>query len=147
MILPHLLRVKLHTTSPDQCILKLRHYTPMKLITLILNLTLFPLNNHRLLIIRNLSLRFSIDPYQVLILPHCLLQIINPPFLKPTYRYIVRYSIKNLLFLHSNIIDLIQYIQTRDISPVSFNSIDQIIGIGITLEIKVRVCEFVLFCN
>ena len=68
----HYLWVVLDGASPHQRVLEILHQSPMNLVDETLDRSVVPPQNHRLIIIRQLSLWFRVNSRKVQILPQCL---------------------------------------------------------------------------
>lgn len=77
-------------------------------------------------VVRQLALRLRVDAHQLQILPHLLQQVVKVPLVVGGDGDAVRNLVDHVQLLDTNLIDLIEQVDARDVDPVALDYVDQL---------------------
>ena len=119
----------------------------MDLVAEVLDAGLLPVQNDRPLVVRNLALRFGVDPDEIQVLPNGLKQLVEVPPELARDRHVVGNSVPDFQLLQTDGVDFVEDVDARHVYTVVFDGIDQLVGSGVAGESDVCVRKLVLLGN
>merc|ERR1719153_1210349 len=123
MILANPLWLMLHAATPDQGILQLLCDCSVNLVAKVL---------HWGLVIGKLTLWLGVDPHQLQVRPHLFQQVIVVPLVVSGYRNSVGNFADDIKFFNTDLINLVEEVDARDVRPVALNNIDELVSSCVT---------------
>jgi len=113
----------------------------------ILNSAVTASENDGSTVVRDLSLRLCVNSDKIKILPNLFDELIEVPLKVSRDGDVVRDSVENVEFGDSDLIDLVEHVNARDVETIAFDDIDEIISSSIAAKRDIGVGDLVLVAD